>query len=447
MKRTIFVMSLGAQALQCTSSAPSPSIEGAPTLGGASTSSLGPSPSVTPAVGSVSSPSVPADSSSSGKTPTEVSTTTAVHSSSESSCRDCQSSPAASIETPAPTDQGQPTSEAPTTGGIGSSSSEPSGASSGDDPNCQGSISSGTRPAPLSLSGQTFAHDPTMVQVGDLFYRYWTGDGVQVAQSTDLQHWTQSPPVYANSPQWVNDWRSDHPGNTFNFPWAPDVSYFGGKYHLYVSFSAFFGRNVSCIGHLTTADPTSNDWTDHGPVICSEGDEDYNAIDPDVGLDLDGTPWLAFGSFWGGIYAFPLDLDGNRLGSELTHLAWADQIEAPVLFYRCGYYYLLVSWGLCCPGEGRSIDDLTYRVAVGRSERIAGPYVDRQGVPLTEGGGTLLVAGDHEQFAAAGHSDVLRRDGTFYHLYHAYRQRDAGAELRIVELPFDEEGWPVGGPP
>ena len=34
-----------------------------------------------------------------------------------------------------------------------------------------------------------------------------------------------------------------------------------------------------------------------------------------------------------------------------------------------------------------------------------------------------------------------------YHLYHAYRQSDGGAQLRIVELPFDDEGWPVPGGP
>jgi len=164
-------------------------------------------------------------------------------------------------------------------------------------------------------------------------------------------------------------------------------------------------------------------------------------------LDADGKPWLAFGSFWDGIFAFPLDSDGNRVGSELTRLAWAREIEAPVLFYRCGYYYLFVSHGLCCPGEGRSVDDLSYRVVAGRADNILGPYVDRDGKPLLEGGGTTVVAGDHVTYAAAGHSDVLVDGERVYHLYHAYRQRDAGAELRIVELPFDAEGWPVGGTP
>jgi arabinan endo-1,5-alpha-L-arabinosidase len=181
-------------------------------------------------------------------------------------------------------------------------------------------------------------------------------------------------------------------------------------------------------------------------VICSEDGDDYNAIDADVGLDAEGKPWLAFGSFWDGIFGFALDDAGNRVGTELTRLAWAREIEAPVLFYHCGYYYLFVSHGLCCPGEGRSVDDLSYRVVVGRADSVLGPYVDRDGKPLLEGGGTVVVQGDNT-YAAAGHSDVLVDGDRVYHLYHAYRQRDAGAELRIVELPFDAEGWPVGGAP
>lgn len=335
--------------------------------------------------------------------------------------------------------------EPPTSETRWSPSSEPPSTNPDEDETCAAPLVS-ERPAPLRLTGNTFAHDPTMLHFDGAFYRYWTGDDVPVAKSTDLVHWTNHTSVYSAYPNWVNTWKSEHPGNTFNFPWAPDAAYFGGKYHLYVSFSAFFGRNSSCITHLTTENPETGPWLDHGPVICSETRDDYNAIDADVGIDADGNAWLAFGSFWGGLFGFALDRDGNRKDTTLTHLAWAKEIEAPVLFYRCGYYYLIATWGLCCPGEGRSVNDLSYRVVVGRSKDIMGPYVDRDGVPMTDGGGTLLVQGD-ATYAAAGHSDVISHDGKMYHLYHAYRRRDAGAELRIVELPFDAEGWPIGGPP
>lgn len=337
----------------------------------------------------------------------------------------------------------------PGVGGTPGSGGEGSGTGGeSSDPTCEAGIWDGGTPEVLSLSGNTFAHDPTMIKAEGVYYRFWTGDYIQRATSTNLTNWSNAPTVYGNSyPSWSNDWLSGVSGETFNFPWAPDVSYFGGAYHIYSSFSAKFGDNISCITHLSTSDIASNNWTDHGPVLCTEGNESYNAIDADVGVTPDGTPWFSFGSFWDGIYSFELNQDGSRKDDNLTHLAWASQIEAPVLFYRCGYYYLFVTWGLCCPGEGRSVDDLTYRVAMGRSTSITGPFVDKNGTALTEGGGTLLVEGDGVTWAAAGHSDVLFDGDKIYHLYHAYRQSNGGAELRIVELPFDDEGWPVAGGP
>ncbi len=312
------------------------------------------------------------------------------------------------------------------------------------DPTCSAGVWDQSTPEVLTLSGDTFAHDPTMIKVGNLFYRFWTGDSIPSATSTNLTQWQGAPSVYGGSySAWVADWLDGVANETFNFPWAPDVSSFGGSVHIYSSFSAKFGDNISCITHLSTSDIAGGDWTDHGPVICTEGTENYNAIDADVGLDQDGTPWLAFGSFWSGIKAIKLNSDGSRADNEMASLAWANEIEAPVLFYRCGHYYLFVTWGLCCPGEGRTIDQLTYRVAVGRSENILGPYSDKNGVAMMDGGGTLVVEGDGVNWAAAGHSDVIIDAGKIYHLYHAYRQSNGGAQLRIAELPFDEDGWPV----
>jgi arabinan endo-1,5-alpha-L-arabinosidase len=75
-----------------------------------------------------------------------------------------------------------------------------------------------------------------------------------------------------------------------------------------------------------------------------------------------------------------------------------------------------------------------------------GPYVDRKGTSMVDGGGTVIVQGD-STFAAAGHSDVILSKGHFYHLYHAYRRPSGRAELRVVEMLFDDEGWPVAAAP
>jgi arabinan endo-1,5-alpha-L-arabinosidase len=348
-------------------------------------------------------------------------------------------------------------------GGAGASTGGASagGASSGGSPNggvggtatggatpeggaCSAGVWDGQTKTPLGLRGNTFAHDPTVLRVGDTYYRFWTGEFIPSAKSTNLIDWSNAPTVYGNSyPAWVQDWLGGVPDETFNFPWAPEVSSFGGKVHIYSSFSAKFGDNVSCITHLSTSDVEAGNWEDSGPIICTEGNERYNAIDADIGFDSEGRPFLAFGSFWDGIFAFELNIDGSRKGTDLTRLASAAEIEAPVLFRRCNYYYLFVTFGLCCPGEGRRIDQLTYRVVVGRSENMLGPYVDRDGKGMLEGGGSLIVEGDKTAWAAAGHSDVFVDGDKIYHTYHAYRQSNGDAVFRLVELPFDEDGWPV----
>lgn len=323
---------------------------------------------------------------------------------------------------------------------------------------CDVGVWDGSPPEILALSGSLGTHDPAIIEANGVYYRFDTGYLIPSFTSTNLTNWTNAGSVYSAQsypPGWLADFRSDHGWTSAanRDPWAPDVAYFGGKYHLYSSNSLFFGDNISCISHLTKTDIASGSWEDHGPVVCTNGSENFNAIDPEVEVDEDGTPWLAFGSFWSAaIQAIELDQNGDRVGTDFHHLAHASSIEGPTLVRRCGYYYLFVTHGLCCPNEteaARNINVIDYRTVVGRSQNILGPYVDKNGTPLTQGGGTLMVEGSNTSgvnspYAAAGHGDVFVAGDMFYHAYHAYPyDRTPYAELRIVEMPFDEEGWPV----
>ncbi len=78
--------------------------------------------------------------------------------------------------------------------------------------------------------------------------------------------------------------------------WAPDVQYFNGKYWLYYAVSSF-GKNTSAIGLASSTSLSSGNWKDEGLVIRSTSADNYNAIDPELTIDKDGNPWLAFGSF------------------------------------------------------------------------------------------------------------------------------------------------------
>jgi arabinan endo-1,5-alpha-L-arabinosidase len=189
-------------------------------------------------------------------------------------------------------------------------------------------------------------------------------------------------------------------------------------------------------------------WTDHGSVICtSDSDNDnYNAIDPNIIVDIDGRVWMFFGSHWDGIKAIELDPTGMTTMGDLYDIAARPQapraIEAPVVVRRCGYYYLFVSFDQCC-GNWTDAGGVPYNIRVGRSESLLGPYVDKDGTPMyPDGGGTLLV-GPGGQWDALGHNAVIFAGDRAYNIYHAYNPQT----LRVAELVWDAEGWPISGGP
>ncbi len=295
-------------------------------------------------------------------------------------------------------------------------------------------------PQVLALEGDLGVHDPTIIQADGEYFIFSTGAGVQVKRSPDLLTWTHAGSVFETNPAWIAE---EVPGATHL--WAPDIAHFGGQYHLYYSASTFGSRN-SCIGHATASDLSTLNFVDHGPVICTEETDDYNAIDPGVVLDDGGTAWLSFGSFWTGIKLIRLGADGARDGSELHALASRDAvgaIEAPYLVRRGDYYYLFVSFDLCCRGTAS-----TYRIMVGRSSDVKGPYVDQTGKPmLSSGGGTQVVLGN-QRWRGPGHNAVLTDGEAQYLVYHAYdASHNGAATLRIVELLWDGAGWPIPAGP
>lgn len=301
-------------------------------------------------------------------------------------------------------------------------------------------------PKVLELSGSLGTHDPVLIESEGTFFMFHTANEIGAKTSKDLRSWTNAPTVFTieTRPAWLTQ---QVPAVERNL-WAPDISFFGGKYHLYYSVSSF-GSNRSCIGHLSRPSLSSGSWTEHGPVICSNTtatQENYNAIDPNVVLDEEGTPWLSFGSFWSGIKLIQLDQEGARVGTSLESLAdrpsASGAVEAPFIVRRCGYYYMFVSWDSCCRGV-----DSTYNIRVGRSMSVKGPYLDRDGKPMLEGGGTLVLQGN-ARYKGPGHNAVLFTESAAYNVYHAYdAERNGVATLRISELAFDAEGWPVSAGP
>jgi arabinan endo-1,5-alpha-L-arabinosidase len=296
-------------------------------------------------------------------------------------------------------------------------------------------------PTALTLSGNLGTHDPALIEQDGTFYLFQTGPRVAAKTSTNLMSWQGAPSALGSAnPAWI---AGEVPGA--KDLWAPDLSFFGGQYHLYYSVSTF-GSNSSCIGHASRASMSSGSFRDQGSVVCSNhgSKDDWNAIDPNVVLDEAGAPWLVFGSFWSGIKAVALNSDGTRKDAALHALASRNggPIEAPFVVRRCGYFYLFVSFDKCCDGANS-----TYNIRVGRSQKVLGPYLDQAGKPMLEGGGTLLVS-TAGRWHGPGHNAVVFSGKRAYNVYHAYDANSGGASmLRVSELVWDAQGWPVSGGP
>ena len=302
---------------------------------------------------------------------------------------------------------------------------------------------------------QVEVHDPVMAYEGGRYYVFSTGPGITIYESTDLENWTWVGRVFDGEPEWARDTVPGFRGHL----WAPDVFEHDGRYYLYYSVSAF-GKNTSAIGVAVneTLDPSSPDygWTDKGNVLQSVPNrDDWNAIDPAIVMDESGVPWMSFGSFWGGIKLVRLDPSLERIAEPQQWYSLARRpgnpmkpdndpgegaVEAPYIFHKDGWYYLFVSFDKCCRGM-----DSTYKIMVGRAKSLTGPYVDKQGTPMLEGGGSLVLEGD-DDWVALGHNAAYTMDGRDWLVFHAYETADnAKQKLRILPVEW-EDGWPVVDP-
>ncbi|PYT95641.1 MAG: arabinan endo-1,5-alpha-L-arabinosidase [Acidobacteria bacterium] len=318
-----------------------------------------------------------------------------------------------------------------------------------------------SEPRALAVEGDVVGtHDPSVIKQGDTWYLFATtpphsktGEQFPMRCSKDLLQWKACGSVLAEIPGWI---RNGSPKT--KELWAPDISFFDGEYHLYYAYSVF-GRNTSGIALLTnkTLNPQSPDynWVDKGLVLRSGTEDDFNAIDPDLILDEKGQAWLAFGSFWSGIKMRRLDRKTGNLSTDDTKLySLASRfrpqhfdavmpnlppdyqaIEAPFIVRHEKYYYLFVSFGLCCRGIKS-----TYRTMVGRAEEVTGPYLDADGKKMSEGGATPLLKANQKWLGPGGESILLQNDGDII-VFHAYDAKTGVPSLQISTLSWTHS-WP-----
>jgi len=304
--------------------------------------------------------------------------------------------------------------------------------------------------AVTQLRGDLDVHDPAVVKggAGQKWYVFASGKPDKGGGTIDIRSsadngrtWAYDGTVWDAMPAWLHQ---TVPGA--NNMWAPAVHQHGSTYYLYYAVSTT-GHNDSVIGLATNttldrANPAYK-WVDQGKVVRSLPASDFNAIDPEVVEDDTGTPWLVFGSYWSGIQMVQLEWPSGKRSTDKTRHHLADRkvslnaVEAPSIVRHRGWYYLLTSWDRCCKGV-----DSTYRIVVGRSKTVTGPYVDRDGRELMQGGGTTLLESSGDRIGPGGES--VSGGVIAYHYYDG--TADGAPKLGLRSLTWADDGWPKLGP-
>ena len=274
--------------------------------------------------------------------------------------------------------------------------------------------------------------DPTILRADDgSFYLYATENtrNVPIYHSTDLVNWNLLGTAFTDEtrPKW----------NAKGMIWAPDINKIGDKYVLYYAKSVWGGEWEAGVG-VAVANSPQGPFTDCGNIIDSRKIGIQNCIDPFY-IEDGGRRYLFWGSFHG-IYGAELTADGLSLKPDSKPRKVAGSfMEGAYIQRRGGYYYMFGSAGTCCEGAKS-----TYRVTVGRSKNLFGPYVDKKGQLLLDNHYEVVLQ-RNERVAGPGHNAEIVTDdaGTDFLIYHGFKT-DKPRDGRVVYMDRIDwvDSWP-----
>ena len=283
-----------------------------------------------------------------------------------------------------------------------------------------------------------FNPDPSVVAVGDDFYiatsTFEWYPGVQIHHSKDLKNWRLvKRPLDRKS---LLDMRGNPDSCGI---WAPCLTHHNGKFHLiYTDVKRFDGNFKDAHNYYTTCETIDGEWSE--PVYMNS-----SGFDPSLFHDDDGRMWFV-NVFWdhrhennnfGGILLQEYSPEEKKLVGPIKNIYAGTKLaltEAPHLFKRNGYYYLLTA-------EGGTF--YTHAMTMARSKNLEGPYED-------DPHGYLITAKDHQDLGLqrTGHGDLFDApDGQSY-LVHlcgrplaGERRCPLGRETGLQKTVWGDDGW------
>lgn len=289
------------------------------------------------------------------------------------------------------------------------------------------------------------AADPTVIRTDEGFYLYATQTNsywIPIYFSKDLVNWEFKRSAFRKATRPTEDVLPG--GGAF---WAPEIRYINGKYVLYFSWAKWGDGSISYTA-VATSDSPVGDFLNAKPLLITD-DFGSNCIDQFY-CEEDGKKYMFVGSF-NGIYVTELTDDGLSVkrGADgkpvLKKQVCGRAFEGTNIYKKGKYYYLFASINNCCPNNGM---DSKYKVVVGRSENLLGPYVDRKGKDMLDNSWELVLEGDGETFFGPGHNSIIIPDdaGTDWMIYHSYVKENGavGGRLGMLDrVVWSADGWPT----
>ncbi len=281
--------------------------------------------------------------------------------------------------------------------------------------------------------------DPSVQRAPDgYFYAYATGPNC--LRSKDLVNWQRVSRVI-DRPTWNDTTYVGSNGklkNVYYSFWACDVSRVKKKYVMYYACALWGNDSRTGIGVASGSSLTK--FHDHGKMFRSTEIGVKNSIDP-VYWEEKGKKYLAWGSF-NGIYISRLSNDGLNLKDPASKIRIAGSaFEGAMIHKRGKYYYLFCSVGSCCEGVNS-----TYHTVVGRSKKLFGPYLSRDGGRMLDNNYTTIIRANNRWKGPGHNSEIITdKNGDDWLLYHAVDAESSkgGRVMLLDKIVWSDDGWPT----
>jgi len=292
-----------------------------------------------------------------------------------------------------------------------------------------------------------FNPDPSIVRVGDDYYiatsTFEWFPGVQIHHSRDLVHWRLLSRPLTRASQLDMQGDPDSCGI-----WAPCLTHADGLFWLIYTDVKRYGRTTvggasgaslrDFHNYLVTSATIDGEWSDPAYLNSS-------GFDPSLFHDDDGKKYLV-NQLWdhrpghnrfAGIVLQEYSVAEKRLVGSRANIFAGTPLgltEAPHLYKRNGYYYLLTAEG----GTGWG-----HAVTMARSQNLAGPYELHPE--------TYILSARHRPDSPlhrAGHADLVEtQSGDTYMVYLCGRplpnrgRCTLGRETAIQRMEWGADGW------